>query len=72
MKKDEVLSFAVTWMNLEIIISSEVSQAKTNIIGYCLYVYSGEKNDTNKLTYKMKHTHRHRKQIYDYQGGEED
>ena len=43
MKKDEVLSFAVTWMNLEIIISSEVSQVKTNIIGYCLYVYSGGK-----------------------------
>ena len=71
MKKDEVLSFAVTWMNLEIIISSEVSQVKTNIIGYCLYVYSGGKK-WYKLTYKKKHTHRHRKQIYDYQGGEGD
>ena len=31
-KKDEVLPFAATWMDLEIIILSEVSQTKTNII----------------------------------------
>ena len=71
-KKNEIMLFTTTWIDLEIIILSEVSQAKTNIIGYCLYVHSEEKNDTNKLTYKKKHTHRHRKQIYDYQGGEGD
>ena len=31
-KKKEIMSFAATWMDLEIIILSEVSQTKTNII----------------------------------------
>ena len=31
-RKNEIMPFAVTWLNLEIIIPSEVSQTKTNII----------------------------------------
>ena len=31
-KKNEIMPFAVTWMDLEIIILSEGSQTKTNII----------------------------------------
>ena len=38
-------------MDLGIIILSEVSQIKTNIIWYHLYVES-KKNDTNELIYK--------------------
>ena len=38
-KKNEIMSFAATGMDLEIIKLSEVSQRKTNII-YCLYVNS--------------------------------
>jgi len=37
-KKNEIMSFAPTWMDLEIITLSEASQRKTNII--CLYVES--------------------------------
>ena len=31
-KKNEIMSFAATWMDLEVIILSEVSQTKTNVI----------------------------------------
>ena len=36
-KKNEIMTFAATWMNLEMIILSEVSQKKKNTI-YHLYV----------------------------------
>ena len=49
-KKNEVMPFSATWMDLEIIILSEISQRKTNII-YHLYVES-KKNDTNELIYR--------------------
>ena len=32
MKKNKIMSFAATWMDLEIIVLSEESQRKTNII----------------------------------------
>ena len=47
-KKNKML-FATTWMDLEIITPSEVSQRKTNI--YHLSVES-KKNDANELIYK--------------------
>ena len=31
-KKNEIMAFAVTWMDLEIIVLSEVSHRKTNFI----------------------------------------
>ena len=39
------MPFATTWMDPEIVILSEVSQRKTNIIGYRLYVESKKKWD---------------------------
>ena len=51
-KKNEIKAFVATWMVLEIIIPSEISQIKTNVI-YHLHV--NLKNDTNELT-KQKQT----------------
>ena len=60
-KKNEIMPFAATWMDLQIIILNEVRQRKTNIMWYKLYVES-KKNDKMNLFTKQKQTHRHRKQ----------
>ena len=65
-KKNEIMSFAATWMDLEIIILSEVRQRKRNI-WYHSYIES-------KIWYKWiylqsRNRHRHRKQTYSYQRG---
>ena len=62
------MPFAATWMDLEMIILSEVSQTKTNIIWYHLYVEFKKMIQMNLFT-KQKQTHRHRKQTYGYQRG---
>ena len=43
MKKNEILPFATTWMDLEGIMLSEVSQTKTNNAWYPFYVESQKK-----------------------------
>ena len=64
----EITSLAATWMDMEIIIGSEGSQTKTNIIRYHLFAKSEKKMIQMNLFTKLKQTHRLRKQIY---GGEE-
>ena len=37
-KKSEIMPFAATWMDLEMIVLSEVREPETNIIPYHLYM----------------------------------
>ena len=39
-KKNKIMPFTTTWMQLEILIVSEVRKRKTNTISYHLYVVS--------------------------------
>ena len=59
-KENEIMPFAATWMDLEMIILSAANQTKTNIILYHLYVES--KKMVQRYLF-IKQTHRHRKQI---------
>ena len=50
-KKNEIMLFAATWMELEIIKLSEVSQKKH--ISYNITYMWNVKYDTNELTYEV-------------------
>ena len=52
-KKNYIMPFVATWMDLDIILLSEVSQTKTNVIWYLLHVES-KKTRSNELIYKTK------------------
>ena len=49
-RKDEIMSFAATWMDLEVIILSEERQRKTDIKWYHSYVESKEMIQRNLFT----------------------
>ena len=50
--RNEILPFAATWIDLENIILSDVSQKKTNTVWHHLYRKS--KNNTNETIWKTK------------------
>ena len=51
-KNNEIIPFSATWMDLGIIILSEISQRKT--ISYnIIYMWNLIKNDTKELLYKI-------------------
>ena len=45
-KKNKIMPFAAIWIDLEIVILSELSQTKTDTIGYHSYVESKRKGAT--------------------------
>ena len=50
-KKNKIIAFVATWLDLEIFKLSEVSQTENKQISYHLYVESN-KSDTKELIYK--------------------
>ena len=50
-KNSEIMPFAATWMDLEIIIQSEVNQTDKDKYDIA-YMQNLKKNDTNELIYK--------------------
>ena len=67
-KKNDTLHLLATWMDLEGIMLSEISQRRTNTIGHHLYVGSINYNKLVNIT-KKKQTQRYREQISGYQWG---
>ena len=51
-KKNEIMPFATTWVDLEIFILSEVSQKEKDKNFMVLFICGILKNDTNELIYK--------------------
>ena len=52
-KKNEIMSFAATWMDLESVILSDLSQGRRNIAWHPLYEESTKKQYKNGLIYKI-------------------
>ena len=48
-KKNEIMPFAVTWMDLEVVILSEESQTEREISYDILYMWNLKRNDTNEF-----------------------
>ena len=64
-KKNEIMPFAATWMDLEVIILSEVSHKEKDKY-HMISVISGIENLTQmNLSMIQKQTHRHREQTWD-------
>ena len=66
-KKNKIMPFAATWMDLEIVIISEVSQTKKDKYHMILLI-GGIFKERVQMNLFTKQSHRCRKQNYGYQG----
>ena len=62
-KKNEVMALAATWIDLDIVILSEISQRKTHIIWYHLYVESKRKKRLKSTYFRNRDSHTENKII---------
>ena len=69
-KKNKIMPFIATWINLEIVTLSEVSQIQKD--KYNNYMWNLKIKGTDELIYQQKQSYRCRKQNYGYQGIKEE
>ena len=63
-----LMTFGATWVDLESIILSEVSQTEGEVLSDIPYMWNLKRNKTSEFTFKIE-THRLRKWAYDRRGG---
>ena len=51
-KKNEIMPFAATWMDLEIVILSKMSDREEEVSYNIPYIWNLKRKATNELTYK--------------------
>ena len=68
-KRNEIGSFVETWMDLETVIQSEVSQKEKNKYRILTHISGTQKNGTIERFAGQKLRHKHREQTYGHQGG---
>ena len=66
-KKNEIMAYAATWMNLEIVILSEIKQTEKDKYHMVLLACGILKMIQINLFKKQKETHRQGRQTYGYQ-----
>ena len=59
-KKNEIESVTVSWMNLEPVIQSAVRQKEKSNHCTLMYIYGSYKNTTDQSIYREEWRHRHR------------
>ena len=69
-KRKKAGAFAATWMDLEIVIQSEVSQKKKDKYHTILLIYGIWKNNSNELTCQAEIEAQITKHSYGYHGRE--